>query len=279
MAYSSVRTLNMAHLELCKSMKLPFVPLPNSTLNQEYNIQNGAVLPVGVTPEIGYIGIGRGGHRNVTGAGSEPLTDILQHKIVNACFMKPLPFIVRPITDDLPPAKRELYRLRRVETHGGVQYFVYYLRKITFTASQPEISVLTIDADGNVTPSAYISDATRLDPGPVSMVNGEVNLATNEHISVSVPVAITLNKTDCMEIVNACQIIYNDARFANITEIGIVSAVDKNVTSADGGINVTYTEALAAQVVNFIGADINLRTTSKEVKLDYRLSSTMPYLK
>lgn len=279
MAYSSVRTLYMGRLELCRAMNKPYTPLPFSTWNEKLQIQHGASVPDGAIPEIGLLMIGRGGHRNVVGADGEPLTDILQHKITNAVLMKPLPVASRPIDDDFSANERSRYRLRRVETHHGEQRFMYYAIKINFESTDPETSILTIDPDtGEVTPTEYVPDPSQLNATPVSMVNGEANTATNKHISTSIPVTVVLSKSDCARIVDAAVFVYNDVRYAHITEIAIGFGVDQTVTTADGGINISYKESLITGTANFIGASINLRTTSKEVKLDYRLASTMPFL-
>lgn len=279
MAATSVRTIYMAAVELCRSLDIPYSPLASSTWNEYLNIQKGATGATGAVPKLNLLMIGRGGHNNVTGADGEPLIDPLQHKIVNAVLKKPIPFIMREVGEDLTTTRAN-YRLRRLETHSGVQYFAYYAKVISFSGSSPSYQVLTIDPDtGETTPATYEPDAAvQLSPTFVAIVNGKIaNQTTNKYISVGVPVSIVLTKTDCTEIINACSIIYNDERYAQITEIAVSFGIDKVVDTTDGGVTATYTETVLAGTGNFITSDINLNVTSKEVSLDYRLASTLPY--
>ena len=64
------RTIFSAHLQTCKSLKRPFTILPNSTLNQKFNLFASEVPGVGEYPVLGYLGIGnKGANYDVTGTG------------------------------------------------------------------------------------------------------------------------------------------------------------------------------------------------------------------
>lgn len=277
MAYTTVKTVWHSKLEAVRALNVAFVPDQYSTLNEDLGVQSGVSIPAGSIPNIAYLAIGRGGHRNVTGTGGESLVDILQHRITDATLFDQMPFVLREVTNDLSAGDRAKYRLRRTEIHGGVTYFAYYLRAITLSTANPVIEQVTVAA-GAVTKTPYVPVASQLAPVPVSMTNGVVNTATGTSMVVSVPVEVTLDSVDIAEIVAAAAIIHGDARFATISEVAVVSGIDNTVTSTDGGITVTYTEAIAAQCCNFIGADINLTYSSDTVNLAYRLSSASPYV-
>jgi len=276
MSFSTVKTMHLDMLETTRSIEGAFSTMQYSTLNEKFNIEQDTDLPPGEYPKIRYIAIGNGGHRNVSG-GNGGLQDILQHSVTDAALFNHLPFIMRETNDDLTPSEREKYRLRKVEVHGGKEYYVYYLRKVTLSTTTPQVS--TIDTDnGSTTTQEFTPSSSMLSPTPVTMENGKVVETTGKHISVQVPVKIELTQTDIQEIINAAEIIHGDSRYAIISEISIVSAIDLTVNSTQGGNNVNYTEAVGAQCCNFIGANTNLNASNKLVTLNYDLGTTQPLL-
>ena len=94
------RTIFSAHLQTCKSLKRPFTILPNSTLNQKFNLFASEVPSVGEYPVLGYIGIGnKGATYDVTGAGFV-LTTPIPHLPRHASLYNFIPFVIRDITND-----------------------------------------------------------------------------------------------------------------------------------------------------------------------------------
>ncbi|QAX95993.1 hypothetical protein [Vibrio phage vB_VmeM-Yong XC32] len=274
-AYTSVKTIYGAALEASRRPGNSFTPLQHSTLNEHFNIEFGTSYPADAQPEVQYLAIGRGGHRNVPGGSGESLTDNLQHQIVNACLFDHLPFLLVPVGSDISSSERDKYRLRRVENHGGSDYIAYYLKKIDQAVSTPVIKELTI-TDGNITEDVYTPTTTQLQPTPVSMTNGIVNTATGKHIAIDTPFPVVLSSDDVSKILDAVNIIYSDARYAVISEIGIVSAIDANVTAASDGVN--YVEALAAQIYNHIGTNIPLAQQQQGVTMNFTIGTSMPWV-
>lgn len=272
-----VKTIFHTYLELIRATGKTFTLLDHSTVNQQLSIQHNAAIPAGSLPKQEYFMIGRGGHRAAVGAGGTALTDILQHKINSAILFEPIPLIMREIGNDLNATQRARYRLRRLEVHNGISYFAYYGLKVDLSAGDPEVKLLTTKA-GVTTSADYVPTDAQQQVNPVTMVNGQPVQSTGEHISVSIPIEIVLDESAITEIVNACEIKYGDVRMATITEAGFCSAIDTTVTSNDGGVNATFTEAIAMQICNHIGANVNLQYTSNEVRFKYRLGDTQPLL-
>lgn len=272
-----VKTIYHTWLELIRATGKEFTLLDHSTVNQQLSIQNNAALPAGKIPKQEFFMIGRGGHRAAVGAGGTALMDILQHKINSAILFEPIPVIAREVGNDLSASERDRYRLRTLEILQGTPHFVYYAFKVDLTSGTPEINELTT-VDGNTTSVPYVATDAQQQVDPVPMVNGRPIASTGKHLSVSIPVEIVLNQQDITEIVNACELKYGDARMATITEAGFCSAIDQVVTSNEGGVSVNYTEGLAFQICNHIGANINLQYTSDEVRFKYRLGDTQPLL-
>lgn len=276
-AYTAVKTIFAAALEASRRPGASFSAMAYSTLNEYFAVEHGTALPAGEQPEVQYLAIGRGGHQNVVGGNGDSLTDILQHRINNARLFDHLPFVLRPINDDLTAAERAKYRMRRVEVYDSVQYFAYYLLKIDTGSANATAELITIEA-GETTRAEYIPTANQLDPTAVSMVNGVVNQATGQHIAVTTPFPITLTDADIANILEAANIIYSDPRYAVISEIGVVSGIDDTVTSTAGGQSVVYTEAKAAQIYTHIGTNIPLLQQQEGITMNFRIGTSLPYL-
>jgi hypothetical protein len=275
--YATVKTIYHTHLELLKALNKPFTVIEHSTLNEKFGIEANTLVEAGAYPELSYIAIGRGGHRGRMTAGGSTLIDILQHNIKHAALYEHLPFIMREVGNDLAPSVRQNYGMRRLEEHNGTQYFVYYLKKINYESSYPEIKELLV-SDGEVTDSEYIPLPAQLNPVPIPYSNTTVNTSSGKHISVQSTIEIKLTETDIAEIIAAVEIIYGDTGFATISEIAAVTASIQTVSTTVGGLNVSYDEAIAAQIANFIPANIDLKFTTKEISNTYSLGNISPYV-
>lgn len=275
--YSTVKTIYHTNLELLKALNKPFSVIEHSTLNEKFGVEVDTLLPDNVYPELSYIAIGRGGHRGRLAADGSTLIDILQHNIKHAALYEHLPFIMRETNNDLSAANRLKYGMRRLEEHNGVKYFVYYLKKLNYNSSYPNISELTV-VDGVVTTEEYIPLPAQLNPEPILYSTGTSNVSTGKHISVQSTINLVLSESDIAEIISAVEIIYGDSSYATISELATVTAITRTVESVLGGINVSYDEALAAQVANFIPANVDLKFTSKEISNTYSLGNVSPYI-
>lgn len=272
---NTVKTVHHVNLELLRSMGLPMTIDNYSTLNEAFDIPNINPPTVGY-PEIKYMSIGRGGHRNVTGTGGSSLVDILIHGVTDATLFEALPFVLVPIAEDLTPAERAKYRIRKLETHNGNEYFAYYLKVIDADAIVPTSRIVTLDDGLVVQDEAYVPVVSSQSPVPVDTSNTIVNTVTGRHIVIQSEIKVDLNANDITRFTDAVAIIYGDTRYATISEIGIVAAYDKEITNNLGGIDATYTEVQTAQVMNFIGTELPLQHNPASASLTYGLSNSMP---
>lgn len=272
--YGNVKTVWFAMLQLAKSLNRDHDVVAHSTLNEKLSIQSGVSLAAGEEPDVQYMAIGRGG---VVNSGTSD-RNMLQHKITDGCLFEQIPFVMREVGNDLDPAERDRYRLRKLETFGGVQYFCYYLLKIDIASSTPKIN--TIDTSGGTEDiNPFIPNSSQLTPTPVPLDATGLPISTsNVSISVAAPVEILLTSQDIQNITDACKIIYGSVNKAIISEVAFCSGFDKIVSSSDGGININYTEAVACQPATFIGEDLNLLYTSSSYTFRYELGTTLRLL-
>lgn len=275
--YATVKTIYHTNLELLKALEKPFTAIEHSTLNEKFDIEPNRLVTEGTYPKLQYIAIGRGGHRGRMAGDGSTLIDILQHNIKHAALYEHIPFIMRPVDNDLHASVRQNYGMRRLEEYNGTSYFVYYLKKVDYDSSYPEIQELTV-SDGEVTTDEYVPLPAQLNPSPIPYSNINANDSTGKHVSVQSTIDIVLSENDISEIISAVEIIYGDVGYATISEIATVTAEVQTVDTTAGGVNLSYDEAVCAQIANFIPANIDLKFTTKEVSNQYTLGNVSPYI-
>jgi hypothetical protein len=261
--YETTKTIYHTHLELQRAMQEDFNPLPYSTLNEKFGVADEEAVPAGRYPAMEYIAIGRGGHRGRIASDGATLTDILQHDVTDAALFEHLPFVVRLISEDLTPAERAKYGMRTL---------------VNLSQTYPELKEITV-LDGSVSDREYTPTPSQLTPNPLPLSNTQANLASGKHISVTSTLSVSLSATDIQEIMDAVLVLYDDVAYATISEIATVTAHRTPINTTLGGVNVTYDEAIAAQVANFIPANISLQFTTNGIDSLFSLGHTSPYLR
>ena len=272
------RTIAGALLQTTQLLGLPLSIKLNSTLNQKFGIHQDLIIADTDIPAVKYVTIGNGGHKMVIGANGISKPEPIQHRPRDAALYNHLPFILRLPSEDLTPGERAKYRLRRIESHDNVAYVAYYLKVIDFTETVPKLELRTV-ADGNITSTDFNFTLADLSPTPPAIEPGGVLTTTGDYIAATAKVPFTMTPYDITEFLNVCNIIYGDEGYAMISEIGLCSGVDRNVTGDFNGVSVGYTDAVSVQIVNFInaffaanfsndGITIMLDTGSLEVMLD-----------
>ena len=247
------RTVYGAALQTAQVLGLPVDIPANTTLNEKLSIQSGAALGVNEVPRMQYISIGIGGHRGATGADGIALVESIQHSATDASSYKMLPFVMRPAASDLSAAEMERYALRRIETHNGVEYAVYYLRRIDMNGVIVELKKKTI-LNGIETVSDFVPNASNLSPVP-PVTNPGSNTVDGTYVYATAKVKIDLDTFDATEILNAASVLYGDENYAFISEIGFVTAVDRVVqTQGAGGTTFNMNEVIAAQIFCHVSA-------------------------
>lgn len=270
------RTIYGSYLQTCLTMKRPFIVAENTTLNEKFGIQSGVNPANGVYPELGYWCIGNGGmHATISGDYLIKKNPI-QHRGTDAALFKHTPFVLRETNNDLSSTERARYRLRREEVHNGRSYYAYYARKIDLTTAVVGMEYISV-VDGVETPQPFIPNSSHLNPQPPLLDNNGVNIVSGDMTSVTTPIALTFSIDDIKEYLDVCRILFGDDNAATITEIAIVSGVDK-VVSVTGYNNVAFnfTEIIAAQVNSHLIADYNLKFLTESLTINLDVGSTEP---
>lgn len=271
------RTCYVSHLMTCKAMNRPFTILPNSTLNQKFNIYPNEVPNINEYPVIGYIGIGNKGASYELGTDGYILTTPIPHLARHASLYNFIPFLVRPINDDISATERARYRMRVIMTIGGEQYIAYYLRALTLTDISPSVELRNVN-DGIITTSAFNASLSDLSPVHVDVSNTDINDANGDYLVSTAKVLFTLNQQDINEILNACNLIHGDPRYAVINELAVCSGVDKVLQGSIGGTTVNYTETIATQIATFIYQYHPLTENTSKVQIELDIGSVDPII-
>lgn len=270
------RTIYGAALQTAMFLKLPYVIDPKSTLNERFEILQDQDLPDGQYPGARYFAIGSGGHRNYSGADGEGLTTEVQHLATNAAGYRPLPFILRAITDDLTPTQRARYALRRVETHNGQSYVAYYLRRIDMSSVTIEKQIRTTNEDGSVTPIAFVPSDENLTPVPPELPNVGVNVLAAKSAVVSAQLPINMSPDEIREFMDAVTIIRGDVNYAIISEILLCTGFDRVIQLPDTS---NFNEAIGVQVAAFSNTLHTARFISEGIDSHIDAGANEPLLK
>lgn len=220
-----------------------------TTLNAKYGV--GQTLKPTSLPPIAYFGIGIGGSFNVSAGNLSQPYPVLS---TNMDLYTPIPFRCVPVEQDLSSTDRTAYRIRVRKTIGGSDYFLYYLKTITYNTTTIQLTQ-TDPVTKLETP--YTLNYSNLNPThPTVSSSGTITSAASE-VNVSVTSTLLLTGAEVTEVIN---VLYGgDLRYAKISELGLYSGQDLVISGADAnGAPLNYTEAILAQLnmaYDFLGDD------------------------
>lgn len=245
-----VRTIAGSMLQTAQHPNLPFTPLPYTTLNEKFQINQGVTPSAGVLPSVGYFCIGNKGHQLQSGTGGVALAANVPHVSTDAALYQHLPFILRATSNDIDVTTRTKYALRKQITVNGQNYYAYYLKRLDKSAASVSATINTITNELVTNSVAWNPTSANLSPTPPVIVNGQ-NALTSQYGIVSAPIPMNFTATECTELLNAATILFGDPAYAIISEIGLCSGVDYSVTLPGG---VAFNEAIAVQITAFVQA-------------------------
>lgn len=271
------RTIYGAHLNTCKLTNTPFSVLNNSTLNQKFNVFPNETLGANEYPSLKYIGIGNKGASYEVTSNGYILTTPIPHLARHASLYNFIPFIIRPADNDLDSTTRSKYRLRTFLTVNSTQYVAYYLRVLDTNNLIPDVELRNVN-NGVITTSNFTPSLSDLNPTPPVINNNNINNPNGDYLVSSAKINFLLNSNDITEILNACNIIYGDPRYAVINEIALCTGSDKILQGQFGNSTAPYTESIVTQIAAFIYQYHALTTNTTEVNIQLDIGSVEPLL-
>src|SRR5690606_35425852 len=235
----------------CAHLKKPFVAQEHTTLNEKFDVQKNVTLNTGEMPSLGYWTIGNGGHKVQIGAQGFPKITPIDHQADHAALYSHLPFVLRDPTNDLPPATRDKYALRKEVSVEGRTYIAYYLKRLDLGETSVHLKRTQV-ADGVRTVTEYIPTSANLSPIAPSISNVGTVTTSGEYLSFSATITIVFDEFDVQELLNVANILYGDESYAVISEIGLCTGVDRTVAAQGQSGQFNYREVLSCQVAAFI---------------------------
>jgi len=277
-AANVVRTGIAGQVQTGQYVGKPVPLLTNSTLNQKLGINSDQDIPSDAVQAVKYVAIGNGGHDFIVGANGRKKWKGVHHTARHTAMYNQLPFVLRAVDDDLTAVERQKYRLRRIETHNGVQYVAYYLRVLDLSNAEVSMELRHVE-NGATTATPYVPSLEDLNPTPPVLVAGQAVTTTGDYIASSCKVTFEMTASDLQEFNRAMEIIEGESGWAMISEMAVVAGVDANVNGIFNGETKQYVDVLRAQITSFIATAYVTEFQTDGIKLNLDIGNVEPLLK
>jgi hypothetical protein len=273
---SSTRTVYGVRVQTCLELNIPMEYPANSTLNEKFGIQASTIPAATDRPYLGGYVIGNKGHTLVLGAEGVAKPSPVQHSATDAALYGHLPFVLRPVNNDLTSTERAKYVLRKEEVHNGQTYAAYYLRRIDLSAVTSVMETKTVtNGVEQVTP--FVPNSSNLNPTPPVVNNQGVNVVDGTYVTAHAKLSLSMTQWEIDELKNVGLVLYNDSGFAIISEIGLCTFVDKTVqVTASGGGTFNFKEAIGCQIASHIPALVPADFSNTGVIQELKVGATEP---
>lgn len=275
---TTTATVYGALLQSFSFFNRPFKLVANTTLNERFAVQAGIAPGAGEMPFAGYLCIGNGGHKNVTGGDGQFYTSAYQHSPGDAGLFKHIPFALRDLTNDLTPEEQKKFGIRKVIPVKGVNKVAYYLRRLPEGVDDPAMWINTVNGN-DVTAKPFIPTSDNLNPKPQDLDPTQTLTSSGQFLSVSTLVEIALNADEIKDIIEACRLLFDNDGYAIISEMGLCTGWDRVVSSSVGGNGVIeFKEVIACQIAAHLVTYHNLPMANNGIKEIMEVGTTEPML-
>lgn len=247
MVLSAQRTIYGLDLDMAVRFRDSYTPKQNTTLNEKFNINPTAAIPVGF-PKVKYYAIGVGGSDIISGVSGYTYS---QHNPSDAALFSHVPFIVRTPGNDLDKTEQAKYRFRIPKLINGNEYICYYLKAISNIEYREPFYLIENNGDSNSLSIYSTNTDALLNPMPVDRSIDIDKVTTSNYLTKLAKLEFSLNTDELAELDNVFTVFELSTK--NLTEIGVCMGWD--VTDNDS------TEALGVQVAYHITVNIDIATT------------------
>lgn len=272
----SVRTAIGAKLQTAQKLNLRYTFEPNSVMNQQLNILPNE-LP-DATPWCQYVAIGIGGMAVVQLDNNRRVEfQPIPHDPRHTGLYDQIPFVVRPVTDDLETGERSKFRLRRVREINGILYAEYFLRKVDLTDTAVNLEYRQI-IDGQIKSDIWHPSADDQYPKAPRLNPGQVLVTGDDYVASSAKNAFRLNSWDMQELLNVGRVWFKSEAAITITEIAICSGMDFSTRYDFNGLSLPFTESIGTQITDFVSTLIPVQFQQSGASVNMDIGSTEPLL-
>ncbi len=278
------RTIYGAKLQTELLLGLPYTHVPNSTLNERFDVFPTTRPSNGEVPTLGFLGIGVGGHRQMSGADGIPYNDNYEHDPADGSLYRPIPFILREVGDDLSPLERQRYAMRRLETINGTNYIAYYLRRLNLADVKPmmTLNVPQTSTGSNkpvIVTTEFVPTGANLNPTPPNIPPGSTITTDGSYLAATATLTVGFSEDDVSELLNVGRIKWGNEKLVMISEMQLVAAVDQPMSSSIGGATITYAEAIEALGIAYVSTELSMANLTKGVNHSLEVGAIEPLRK
>lgn len=261
-------------------MGLPVEYMPFMTVNERLDILPDEQPSITQMPFMGCYMIGNGGHKNTVGADNIPLTDPRQHSALHGYPYKAMPFVLRELSADLTAAERQKYALRKIVNIKGDSYVAYYAKRINRTGLRVRLKQHVYENGAIVLEEDYVPDNSVLNPEPMPLTEEGINVLDGRYVVSSAEITLHLNRAEIDDILNAAKIMYDDERYGIISEVQLLTGVDRTVSvSTPGQGSFNFNEFIGAMVINHLNTNYPLVYANEFVNINFEVGSSEPLFK
>ena len=271
-----VHTVYGQALMTANALAIPYTIPEHTTLNERFGVQPEARLSPQERPYIKYYCIGWGAHDMLRESGKPTKPDLYKHQPEDGGQFQPMPFVLRQLNNDLSQAEREQYGLRRKENINGVDYIAYYAKRLNFDTAELKIIRDQVD-NGVLTSAPFIPTSQNLNPERPELPPRGITVASNVKLRNNVELMIHFTAEDAEELLNVSRILFGEEDYAIISEIGLCSGVDREVTSViHGAAPLKYKEVVGCQIAAHISVFRLVSETNLGFKIFFDMGSRTP---
>lgn len=271
------RTVYGANVQSCLMLGAPCQYPEYSTLNKALNIRPNQPPAADARPSLSFYVWGNRGHKVTLGNNGIPLNDVVQHKATDAGLYGMLPHVLRELNNDLTAAERQKYVLRTQEEHNGIPYFAYYGRRLNKENLQPSMYYTEVQDGGTEVINNFIPTQSNLFPTPPSVSPVGVNQVTADYVSSRSRMTLRITASEVAEMLNVAKVIYDDERYAIVSEIGLCTGVDLAIQAQGyGGTSFNFLESIGSQIAAHVATYLSLMHTNNGTTIEMDVGVNEP---
>ena len=221
---------------------------------------------------------GNKGHNSQPGTDGIPLIGVVDHTATDASLYGPLPLALRPISEDLNPASRSRYCLRKIVKVNGISYYGYYGLRLQINSDNLSVQMIKVTrTESGSIEEVFVPNNENLYPDPVALP--DVGGITSSGVSIRVNALLRVNLTqqDINEFVEAVKILYNgDERYAVMSEFGLCTAANRSVETESSSGTINFLETIGTTVYAFTMEHKALFYNTQELTIDFDIGNQIP---
>lgn len=244
MVINSSSQVHFDYVRQLRDIGVLFKPIPNTTLNEKFEHHQDIQLEPGEYPELKYFSISVGGVERIKGTKNYSYS---KHKSIDGALFNHVPFIMKPLDEDISEKEQARYRFRKIVTVDGVDYASYYLKNIeTFIHNDFYYEISGEEGKKKLTKYNHNNEDI-LNPKPLDKSAKVMDLDT-KYIAAIYKAYFILSKQEIDNLLDVFKILKLDTK--HITEIGVCSGFDKSIDDKIVATNV--------QLAYVVGVDLSL---------------------